>query len=164
MDASSTTAKYNLKKNRSILIYIGGEKEQLMTETNKQKIYLLNRKGFIKLALQYGAQLVPMYAFGENELYTSSNLFLGWRKYLQHHFNLGIPICWGRGGSWLPHRVPIHIEFGKPLVVSKHVSTEEISQEQIDEIHAEFVKEMKRLFDRTKTKYPQYQDSQLEIL
>lgn len=60
VDASSATAKYNLDRNRSLLIYIGGEKEQLMTEKGKEKIFVKSRKGFIKLALQYGAHLVPM--------------------------------------------------------------------------------------------------------
>ncbi len=60
MDASAKTASYNLKKDRSLLIFIGGEKEQLMSENGKHKIYLKHRKGFVKLALQYGADLVPM--------------------------------------------------------------------------------------------------------
>lgn len=54
VDASAATAKHNLNKGRSILIYIGGEKEQLMTSPGQQRIYLKHRKGFIKLALQYG--------------------------------------------------------------------------------------------------------------
>ena len=45
-----------LKMNDSL----GGEKEQLMTTPNESKIYLQNRKGFIKLALTHGAHLVPM--------------------------------------------------------------------------------------------------------
>jgi hypothetical protein len=60
VDASSSTAKYNLKKGRSLFIYIGGEKEQLMTTPSESKIYLKNRKGFVKLALTYGTPLVPM--------------------------------------------------------------------------------------------------------
>ncbi|RYY81196.1 hypothetical protein EON63_15930 [archaeon] len=39
-----------------------------MTNAGVQSIYVNNRKGFIKLALQYGAHIVPMYAFGENEV------------------------------------------------------------------------------------------------
>jgi hypothetical protein len=49
-----------LKKGRSLLIFIGGEKEQLMSENGKHKIYLKHRKGFVKLALQHGAHLIPM--------------------------------------------------------------------------------------------------------
>jgi hypothetical protein len=42
------------------LIFIGGEKEQLMTVPGEHKIFLRSRKGFVKLALEYGAHLVPM--------------------------------------------------------------------------------------------------------
>ena len=70
VDAGASTANYNLKKGRSLLIFIGGEKEQLMSENGKHKIYLKNRKGFVKLALQHGAHLLPMYAFGENDVHT----------------------------------------------------------------------------------------------
>lgn len=42
------------------VVFILGEKEQLMSETGKHKIFVKNRKGFIKLALKYGADIVPM--------------------------------------------------------------------------------------------------------
>jgi hypothetical protein len=48
--------------------------------------------GFIKLALQYGAALVPMYAFGENELYECSDFAMGARKWLQHSLKVAVPI------------------------------------------------------------------------
>ena len=59
------------------MIFVGGEKEQLMTKPRENKIYLRSRKGFAKLALQYGAHLVPMYAYGENECYNVSDAFRG---------------------------------------------------------------------------------------
>jgi hypothetical protein len=60
VDASASTAHYNLRKGRSILIYVGGEEEQMLTTYGKHIVYLKGRKGFIKLALQYGAPLVPL--------------------------------------------------------------------------------------------------------
>jgi len=104
VDAGHSTANYNLSKGNSLFIYIGGEKEQLMSETGKHKIFVKNRKGFIKLALKYGAHVVPMYAFGENDVYTTSNILLGFRMWLQKNFSIGIPICFGRYGSIFPHR------------------------------------------------------------
>jgi 2-acylglycerol O-acyltransferase 2 len=77
VDAGTRTAHHNLKCGRSILIFVGGEKEQLMTTPGVHQIFLNNRKGFVKLALEYGSPLVPMYAFGENEVFYVSKLFMG---------------------------------------------------------------------------------------
>ncbi len=75
MDASAATAKYNLGKGRSVLIYVGGEKEQLMSKPHEHKIYLKSRKGFIKLALLHGAHLVPMVrAHQTNSICSQCNL------------------------------------------------------------------------------------------
>jgi Diacylglycerol acyltransferase len=104
---------------REMLIFVGGEKEQLMTTPGEHKIYLLHRKGFVKLALEYGIPLVPMYAFGENECYHVSKLFMGLREWLQATFQLGVPLVWGRWCSMVPLQVKIHIEVGKPLKVTK---------------------------------------------
>ncbi|CAF5165289.1 unnamed protein product, partial [Rotaria magnacalcarata] len=38
-------------------------------------LYLKSRKGFIQLALKYGASIVPVISFGENELYERRNFF-----------------------------------------------------------------------------------------
>jgi hypothetical protein len=46
-----------------------GEAEQIRTEWGKEKIYLKSRKGFVKLAMEEGAHLVPIYVFGETSLY-----------------------------------------------------------------------------------------------
>jgi hypothetical protein len=80
VDASAHTAHHNMKKGRSILVFVGGEKEQLLSMNGEHKVYLNNRKGFVRLALQYGAHLVPMYCFGENECYTTSLFMIGMLK------------------------------------------------------------------------------------
>lgn len=104
-----------------------------MTAYGEQKIYVNSRKGFVKLALQYGAHLIPMvrplivliilstltilmvlsipkYAFGENESYYSLNILMGFRKWLQANFHLGIPLCYGRWGSLIPNKGRMHVE------------------------------------------------------
>lgn len=60
VDAGSKTAHHNLKIGRSVLIFVGGEREQLLTTPGEHTIFLSGRKGFIKLALEYGTPLVPM--------------------------------------------------------------------------------------------------------
>lgn len=162
VDASSTTAKHNLKLGRSLLILIGGEKEQLMTRPNEHKIYIRSRKGFVKLALEYGADIVPMYVFGENELYEVSSFLMGFRKWLQRSFHIGLPVAFGWKNTLLPLPKPLGIEIGAPIAVKK-LQNADISNDDVDKLHELFMKEMSRLFDRTKHKYDVGTDVKLEI-
>ena len=45
----------------------GGTRELMLTDgqSSETKLVLLGRKGFVKLAIQHGLQLVPGYCFGE---------------------------------------------------------------------------------------------------
>jgi 1-acyl-sn-glycerol-3-phosphate acyltransferase len=153
VDAGSKTAKHNLHLGYSLFIYIGGEKEQLMTAVGEHRVYLKSRKGFIKLALASGADLVPMYAFGENDCYSLSNAFKDFRMTLHEKFQLGIPLFYGRWGTLLPYPVKIAVEIGKPIPVQKVEDGVDITSEMIDKLHAKFQEEMLRLFERTKGKY-----------
>ena len=49
-----------------------GEAEQIRTEYGKENIHLKSRKGFVRLAMEEGAHLVPIYVFGETSLYKVS--------------------------------------------------------------------------------------------
>jgi len=131
VDASSSTARYNLKRGHSLLIFVGGEKEQLMTKPHENKIYLKSRKGFIKLALEFGAHLVPMYCYGENECYHVSNLFegshvielhahiklIGVRLWLHKNFKIGLCITWGRFGTPVPLPVELSVQVRESIII-----------------------------------------------
>ena len=47
---------------------VGGAPEALLAKPGKPEIILNARKGFIKLALQLGTDLVPVFGFGENDI------------------------------------------------------------------------------------------------
>ena len=163
VDAGGATAHYNLKKSRSLMIFVGGEKEQLLTQPHHHQIVVRERKGFIKLSLQYGCPLVPMYCFGENELYFVSDFLLDFRKYLQHNFQIGIPICFGVFGTLIPYKVALNVEIGRPIPVEK-IAKDKITQQNIDDLHQLFMLEMERLFERTKSKYGVPEDVKLTII
>ena len=54
---------------RAITIVVGGARESLEATPYSLRLILGRRKGFVKLAIRTGADLVPVLAFGENELY-----------------------------------------------------------------------------------------------
>lgn len=56
----------------SILI-VGGALEALEATANQIKLVLNRRKGFIKLALRFGVDLVPTFSFGEQFIYSQAD-------------------------------------------------------------------------------------------
>lgn len=158
VDAGSATAHYNLKRERSLLIFVGGEKEQLMTKSGETRVVLAERKGFVKLALQYGARLVPTYCFGENEVFETSGALMPLRSFLQRRLRIGISLVWP-----VPRAVPLVIEMGRPIEVPR-MERADIQQCHIDELHDRFVQEMVRLFERTKAAHGVPAEQTLEVL
>jgi 2-acylglycerol O-acyltransferase 2 len=72
VDASRESVEYLLKHDKSVMIVIGGAREALYANPGSTELVLKDRQGFVKLALKHGASLVPVFHFGENELYTQA--------------------------------------------------------------------------------------------
>ena len=98
-----------LERGRSVLMIPGGVAECLRMTPKCETVYLRKRFGFVKMAIQTGAQLVPAYSFGQTRTYS--------------YWKLGPPLCsdattarlakiiglapmafWGRCGSPMPRR------------------------------------------------------------
>jgi len=56
-------------KGQATVLVVGGALEALNGEKEVVQLVLERRKGFIKLALRYGVDLVPTFSFGENLIY-----------------------------------------------------------------------------------------------
>lgn len=57
------------EKGQAMCLMVGGAREALFTHPGLYKFYIKARKGFVRLALETGASLVPVISFGEPELY-----------------------------------------------------------------------------------------------
>ncbi|XP_008055906.1 2-acylglycerol O-acyltransferase 1, partial [Carlito syrichta] len=100
------------------VIVLGGAKESLDAHPGKFTLSILSRKGFIKIALANGAYLVPVFSFGENELFKQINNPEGsWlrtvQEKLQKILGFALPLFHGRGVfqysfGLMPYRKPIH--------------------------------------------------------
>ncbi|MEQ2205835.1 Diacylglycerol O-acyltransferase 2, partial [Xenoophorus captivus] len=87
----------------AVVIVVGGAAESLQCAPGMNSVTLKNRKGFVKLALQKGSDLVPVYSFGENDAYKQVFFEEGtcWRA-LQRRLQkiLGFAPCLFYGSSW----------------------------------------------------------------
>ena len=174
VDASKSTCEYLLKKGRSLLIFVGGEKEQLLTREGQNRIYITKRKGFVRLAVKHQLPIVPIYAFGENDLYHVSEFAMGFRLWLE---KWGIAFCitsndypWTQMifNWWKPIKgKSLHVEIGNsvppPAIDNATASPEEILK-AVDEMHEKVIKGIQMLFDKKKKMYGLKESDKLEII
>ncbi|KAG9348625.1 hypothetical protein JZ751_002365 [Albula glossodonta] len=161
---SRETIGYILSQNgkgNAVVIVVGGAAESLGCTPGVNSITLKNRKGFVKMALQQGADLVPVYSFGENEVYrqvvfeegTQIKLF---QKKIQKLLGFAPCVFHGRGllsaNSWgfMPYSKPITCVVGKPITVPK---IENPSPEVLDHYHTMYINSLRELFDKYKKLY-----------
>jgi len=168
-DVSKPTIMSLLKKHISIIIVVGGAAESLNARPGNTELVLQGRKGFVKLALQTGSSLVPIYSFGENELYdqlpnpegSAVRKFQEWTK---SHLGWTLPIINGRG-VWnysyglLPRRHHIMTVIGSPIDCPK---IEEPSEEQVNEYHTKYIQSLSQLYEDFKEKANQ-RENELRI-
>ena len=132
------------------MILVGGELEQLLGQRGEHTIYIRKRKGFVKLALRFGVDIVPIYVFGETELYATSTFLFDFRWWLSKNFHVAIPLFCGPSVLWpfAPYTdKPLVACVGKPIELKK---TAEPTQQEIDEVHEKYIQEIIRVFDANK--------------
>uniref|UniRef100_A0A8C6DG98 Acyltransferase n=1 Tax=Moschus moschiferus TaxID=68415 RepID=A0A8C6DG98_MOSMO len=143
---------------RAVVIVVGGANEALYAIPGEHCLTLRNRKGFVRLALRHGASLVPVYSFGENDIFRVKAFAPdSW----QHLFQLTLKkllscspcIFWGRGlfsaKSWglVPLARPITTVVGRPIPVPQ---CSQPSEEQVDHYHTLYMKALEQLFEEHK--------------
>jgi hypothetical protein len=71
VDASSSNLRKILKRpgiEGSVVIYVGGIAELFKSSRDEERLHLSQRKGFIKLALREGVDIIPVYLFGNTSI------------------------------------------------------------------------------------------------
>lgn len=125
----------------------GGIAEIFLSSREHEKVYLKKRKGFVKIALQRGAPLVPIYYFGNTQLLD----FAGGpaMQKVSRSLRMSLLLFYGRWYLPVPYQVPITMVIGEPMEVEQ---VDNPTDEQINQLHERFVAELHKLFDEYKHK------------
>nr|XP_023411594.1 2-acylglycerol O-acyltransferase 3 [Loxodonta africana] len=158
VSSDKTSVSYLLSRPGSgqvAVLAVGGPLEALEAKPGEPILRIRNQKGFIKLALEHGASLVPVFSFGENELFQQiPNPRGSWlraaQEALQSLLRVALPLFYGRWGLLLPFRTPVHTVVGAPIPVQL---TPWPSQAQVDSLHALYVERLMQLFEEHKARY-----------
>lgn len=156
---------------RAITIVIGGARESLDAQPYSLRLVLKRRKGFVKLAIRTGADLVPVLAFGENDLYDqfqadSHPKIHKFQLLVKKLLGFTIPLFHARGVfnydvGLMPYRRPLNIVVGRPVKV---VQATNPRQEDIDRVHEEYIQELERLWDTWKDEFAPQRKSELQFV
>ncbi|KAL4891373.1 diacylglycerol acyltransferase [Aspergillus ambiguus] len=159
---------------RAITIVIGGARESLDSLPHSLRLVLKRRKGFVKLAIRTGADLVPVLAFGENDLYEQVRsdehpIIYKLQMLVKRLMGFTIPLFHARGifnydVGLMPYRRPLNIVVGRPIQVVRQQDRDKIDDDYIDRLHAEYVRELENLWDQWKDVFAQDRTSELEIV
>ncbi|KAK9832853.1 hypothetical protein WJX81_007967 [Elliptochloris bilobata] len=122
----------------------------------KESIFLSKRKGFVRMAIQAGADLVPVYHAGVSQLLT----FWG-NERLSRRCRVTIGVFWGKWGLPLPRKHSIVTFVGKPIPVAQ---CNKPSDEEVDRVHALFTREIMALFDAHKHLLPGWEAKKLHVV
>lgn len=156
---------------RAITIVVGGARESLDALPGKLRLVLGRRKGFVKLAIRTGADLVPVLAFGENDLYEQvDGKQHPWIQKMQllvkKWMGFTVPLAHARGVfnydvGLMPYRRPINVVVGRPIMVQ---AADRPDPAYVDAMHAAYVTELRRLWDEWKDVFARERDGDLEIV
>lgn len=173
---------------RAICIVVGGARESLNAEPGTLRLVLKRRKGFVKLAIRNGADLgsshssytvrlpltlhlVPVLGFGENDLFEQFDSAQHATVHkiqlvVKNIFGFTAPLFHARGVfnydiGLLPYRRPLNIVVGRPIEVMQSQNPDE---KYVDELHEQYMAELKRLWDTFKDDFAPDRTGELEIV
>jgi hypothetical protein len=146
IDASRHVVEAALDADRSIFVCTGSGEESLLTKQGEDVLVLSKRKGFVRLALSYGCDIVPIFGVGNSDLFKTYSWGMAVRMWLQKNLYISIPIFHGRCLTPLPYRQPVTVLVGEPLTVPKPKvrgeKPDELVVERYLKIYIERVKEL----------------------
>ena len=158
---------------RAVTIVVGGARESLEAQPGFLRLILKGRKGFIKMALRSGADLVPVIGFGENDLYDQLSpkthpMVHKLQMFTLKVFKFTLPALHGRGllnydVGLMPYRRPVNVVVGKPILVHTEPGHEP-NQAEVDQYHALYLQELEKLWESYKDSFVPGRVSEMEII
>ncbi|CCO20432.1 predicted protein [Bathycoccus prasinos] len=152
-------------RGNAVVIVVGGANEAMDAHPGTAILTLAKRKGFVRLALKTGATLVPVFAFGENDIFDQvenpeGGVLRAFQKRVKSLIGITPPAFYGRSLSRgvlrrffgkrgvLPKRQSIEVVFGKPLEIKeKPYGNDQIPEDIVDKYHKEYVNALRNLYE-----------------
>ena len=160
-----------------------GSRQGKHGSAHKETFLLRRRRGLVKIALETGTPLVPFVCFGNTKAVTPVTDSFGIMESISRWLGVSLIYPGGRGLLPIPRRVPVTVVIGPALAVPSPSKSEsggqagtgsgttsgageqrrEVSEEEVDALHARLIKEHSALYYRWR-EAGGYGDVELEIV
>jgi 2-acylglycerol O-acyltransferase 2 len=168
VDRSTLLARLRAGPGSAVFLAVGGAAESLYTKRGCLDLVLKRRRGFVKVALEAGAELVPVIAFGENDQFNRVDLRPGsLMDWVQSTFKkltgFAMPLQDALTGAGIlnlpsgpfPLPVPLVTVVGAPIALPPFEGDlrSEAGRAHVDACHALYCAALQQLYDEHKDKY-----------
>jgi hypothetical protein len=128
----------------AVALMVGGIAEMFLIRPDHERIKLRARKGFVRIALEHGVDILPVYMFGVNQ---ALDFGPPWLQRVSRKMRASLGVIYGVWGLPIPRRVPIFMVTGRPLPVGPAMRKDHPGfAARVDELHAQFCVEIERLY------------------
>ncbi len=140
IDCSKPIIEKFIKNGKSIGLFIGGAEEAKYSDIGNTNLIINKRKGFFKLAIENNLTLVPIYTFGNNNIYKSYdsdifNIFYYFKRIT---------------GFWFPRGKIIFNRINFYTVLGNHIDINETNN--IEELKILYIEKLTEIFNKYKDK------------
>mmetsp|Transcript_124166 Transcript_124166/g.397138 ORF Transcript_124166/g.397138 Transcript_124166/m.397138 type:complete len:364 (-) Transcript_124166:63-1154(-) len=138
-----------LTAGKTTFICPGGIHEQLATDPHQERAFFPPKLGFVRQAIKHGVPLVPVYHFGENQLFDVPPWSRILSQWLRRKFHIGFPLGIGRFHlPLLPKKCRVIIRVGRLVEVGQ--AELEPSDEKVISVFFCYCLALRNLFDQHK--------------
>ena len=162
VDAARYNARRVLDNGMSLVLFPGGATEGLYASPGNHTLVLRCRQGFIRLALETGSDIVPVYSFGEVECYRQLSSAWPIVKKFQAKFQKVLGLSLPLVTNLWPRKNKITTVFGKPIPVERCEHPTDVEIEHLLEV---YIQKLTELFDEQAPLYiPNPSERKLHII
>eukprot|EP00607_Mallomonas_marina_P003551 CAMPEP_0182437554 /NCGR_PEP_ID=MMETSP1167-20130531/85124_1 /TAXON_ID=2988 /ORGANISM="Mallomonas Sp, Strain CCMP3275" /LENGTH=433 /DNA_ID=CAMNT_0024630511 /DNA_START=1870 /DNA_END=3171 /DNA_ORIENTATION=- len=140
------TFRNTLREGLSCVVVPGGQAEMMESRSRDRDIRVVTKhNGYIRMAIQEGAWLVPVFSFGEVDIMDNVRIPTIQRWFLKR-FGASIPhYPYGYYGLPIPRRVPVTVVIGEAIPTERKTDP---TTDEVNQLLIKYMQSLKDLFER----------------
>ncbi|PNH06113.1 Diacylglycerol O-acyltransferase 2 [Tetrabaena socialis] len=140
-----------LLKKGSVAVVVGGIAEMYMGHPKRERIKLVGRRGFARIALEEQVDaIVCVYYFGQSQVLSFGPSFLA---DVSRRLRMSFGLLTGWMGLPVPKPLPIYMVNGRPIPVPKVARDSPDFDAEVDKLLAATIQELREMYDRHRGEY-----------